>query len=197
VTGYLVAASGAVTLGGGAVYLVHASRKSRTTPPELVSWVAWTVLAGVLAVSALVTGQVPAAVYVAADGVMGAATLAVVVRRGDWTMGPVDWACGAGAGVSLMLLAAARSPAAATVAAVAADACACGPTLTHAWHEPRDEPWTAFAGWAAGGVLALTAAQGGAGHGITAVVSPAYLLAANGAVAVVIVSRRQVRRRGR
>ena len=190
--GLLVIASGVVTLAAGIVYFLHARRETR---PQVVSWATWTVLTVILAVSSLLTGQYPAAVYVAADGAMGAATLAVVMRRGDWALGPLDWVCGAGAAVALVLLAAARSPAAATIAAVAADACACGPTLAHAWREPREEPWTAFAGWAAGGVLALAAALHGGHHGITAVVSPAYLVAATGTVAVVILARRACRNR--
>lgn len=186
-TGLLTAASAGITLAGGFVYLLHARREAR---PQVVSWVIWTVLAVILAASSLITGQVPAAVYVAADGAMGAAALVVVIRRGDWTLEPLDWVCGAGAAASLVLLAAAQSPSAATIAAVTADAFACGPTVTHAWKKPREEPWLAFAGWTAGGALALAAALAGRHHGITAVVSPAYLLVANGAVAAVILARR-------
>ena len=186
-TGLLTAASVAVTLAGGVIYLLHTRRETR---PELVSWVIWTFLAGILVTSSAVTGRVPAAAFVAADGIMGAATVAVVLRRGDWSLGLVDWACAIGAAVALALLTVARSPAAATVAAIAADWCACMPTLGHAWKKPREEPWLAFAGWAAGGMLALAAALPGAHHEITAVGPPAYLLLANGAVAVVILARR-------
>ena len=185
-TGLLVIASGAVTLAGGGAYLRHARRETR---PQVVSWVIWTVLTAVLAVSSLLTGQVPAAVYLLANGAMGAATLAIVIRRGDWTLSLADRACGAGAVIALVLLAAARSPAAATIAAVAADACACGLTLAHAWREPGEEPWTAFAGWAAGGALALAAALAAGQHGVTAVIAPAYLLAADGGTAAVILVR--------
>ena len=83
-TGLLVIASGAVTLAGGGAYLRHARRETR---PQVVSWVIWTVLTAVLAVSSLLTGQVPAAVYLLANGAMGAATLAIVIRRGDWSLG--------------------------------------------------------------------------------------------------------------
>ena len=186
-TGLLVLASGIITLAAGAVYMIHARREHG---PKVASFIAWTALTAVGAVSSLAAGQIPAAVYLLADAAMSAATIALIVRRGDWAPDPLDWVCLAGAAAGLALLVLARSPALATAATVIADLFAVVPVTVHAWRRPREEPWAAFAGWAAGAALALIAALAAGQYGITAIAYPAYLLLATGAVAVILLARR-------
>ncbi len=188
----LVVVSGAVTLTAGAVYVRSAVREAR---PQMVSWLAWTALLLVGATSSLSMGQLPSGVYVLACAAMCAAVVVIVFRRGTWKTGPLGWACLAGAAAGLLLLTVVRSPSAATAITVAVDFIAYIPTGVHAWQEPREEPWTAFAGFAAGAALALAAAGWTSfpamGWGsMPAIAYPLYLAAADTVVAAMILGRR-------
>ncbi len=193
----LVVVSGAVTLTAGAVYVRSAVREAR---PQMVSWLAWTALLLVGATSSLSMGQLPSGVYVLACAAMCAAVVVIVFRRGTWKTGPLGWACLAGAAAGLLLLTVVRSPSAATAITVAVDFIAYIPTGVHAWQEPREEPWTAFAGFAAGAALALAAAGWTSfpamGWGsMPAIAYPLYLAAADTVVATMILGRRAALRR--
>lgn len=191
----LTVASGAVTLAAGGTYVRSAIREAE---PQMVSWLAWTALLVIGACSSLADGQVPAAVYVLACAAMCAAVVVLVIRRGTWRPGPFGWACLAGATAGLVLLVFARAPSLAVAVTVAVDLIAYLPTIRHAWQEPGEEPWAAYALFAAGAALALAVADL---HVFAAVAYPLYLLIADTGVAVVIVARRQrtglrLRRRG-
>ena len=184
-TGLLTAASVVVTLAAGVLYVRAALQEAR---PKMVSWLGWTALLVIGAVSALEEGQVPAAVYILACAAMCAAVVLLVWRRGGWALAWLDRVSLAGVTAGLVLLAAARSPGWATGVTVAVDAAAYVPTAVHAWQEPGEEPWPAYALFAAGAGLSLAAAHVLA---FTAVAYPAYLLAADTAVMTVILARRR------
>jgi hypothetical protein len=191
VTWLLTAASALVTLAAGAVYIREALREAR---PQLVSWLGWTALLVTGASSALAAGQVPAAVYILACAAMCVAVIVLAARRGAWSFSLLDRVCLAGVAGGLALLIADRSPDLATAVTVAVDAAAYVPTAVHAWRKPGEEPWIAFAGWSAGAALSLAAA-----HVLvfTAVAYPAYLLAGDSAVTVMILVRLRNKRLSR
>ena len=180
----LVTASGVITLAAGAVYVRSAIREAE---PQIVSWLVWTALLVIGACSSLAGGQVPAAVYVLACAAMCAAVVLLVIRRGTWKPGPLGWACLAGAVAGLVLLIFTRAPSLTIAVTVAVDFTAYVPTMAHAWRAPGEEPWAAYALFAAGAALALAAADR---HVFTAVAYPLYLLIADTAVAVMIAGRR-------
>jgi hypothetical protein len=179
----LVIASAVITLAAGVLYLREALREAR---PQMVSWLGWTALLVIGAISALDSGQVPAAVYLLSCAAMCAAVIAATARRGQWSLTWLDRVCLAGVVAGLAALLAFRSPVTATWITVAVDAAAYVPTAVHAWRQPAEEPWLAFAGWSAGAALSLAAAHVLA---FTAVAYPGYLLAADSAVTVMILAR--------
>jgi len=190
-TGFLVIASAVLGLAAAAPYIRDVRR--RRTVPQAASWLAWSALFTVAGASALDAGQVPAAACTLACAA-GAAVIAVLaLRYGDRAFSALDGICLAGAAAGLALLLAARSPALAVTATLAVDAVAYVPTAVHAWRIPREETWSTYAMSATGAGMALAAAAIRIAPGLAPVAGmayPAYLLAADGGVAVMIAARR-------
>jgi hypothetical protein len=116
------------------------------------------------------------------------ALVAVLALRGaDLAFRRLDFLCLAGAVAGLVLLATVRAPAAAVAVSVAADLIAYIPTMVHAWREPHEETWSAYALYAAAAWLALAVADFGV---FTAVAYPAYLAVADTGMTGIIRARR-------
>jgi hypothetical protein len=194
----LIVASGAFTVAAAVPYTVATARGHAR--PQAVSWGVWAALMAIGAVAALSNGQVPAAVYglcCAAE----CALIAVLALRGPRSgrdppatvklprgrTARLDFICLGGAVAGLVLLAVARAPGPAVTASVLTDLVACIPTIAHAWRDPDEENWPAYALYAAGAGLALAAADL---HVFTAVAYPLYLLAADTGIAALIPARR-------
>lgn len=183
----LTAASAAVTLIAWALYV--RSALSGDARPQAPSWAAWGALLIAGSAAALSAGQVPAGTYGLACAA-ACVTVAVLAVRGGWQVTRTDAACLAAAAAGLALLAVVRSPGWAVALTAGADLAAYLPTLAHAWRDPRGEPWPAYALYAAGAALALAAVRS---WSFTAAAYPAYLLAADAAVTVMILARSRPR----
>jgi len=190
----LIVASGIVSAAGAVPCIVGTVRGG--TRPQAVSWGIWAVLMAIGGAAALASRQVPAAVYglFCAGECMLVAVLAL--RYGGRAFSRLDAVCLGGAVTALAMLAVVRAPGPAIAVSVATEAIAYVPAVSHAWREPREETWSAYALYATGAGLALAAADL---HVFAAVAYPAYLAAADAAVACMILARRgspRPRRRG-
>lgn len=194
----LVVASGALTVAAAVPYTVATARGNAR--PQAVSWGVWAALLAIGSVAALSSGQVPAAVYglccAVECGLVAVLALRsprserdrpVLVKLPRGRTARLDGICLGGAGAGLALLAAARAPGPSVTASVLTDLVAYIPTIAHAWRDPDEENWPAYALYAAGAGLALAAADL---HVFTAVAYPLYLLAADTGVAALIPARR-------
>ena len=177
----------AVTLIASALYV--RSALSGDARPQASSWSAWGALLIVGSAAALSAGQVPAGTYGLACAA-ACVTVAVLAVRGGWQVTRSDAACLAAAAAGLVLLAIVHSPGWAVALAAGADLAAYVPTIAHAWRDPSGEPWSAYGLYAAGAALALAAVPS---WSFTAVAYPAYLLAADAAVTVMIIARSRPR----
>lgn len=161
----------------------------RAAHPRLVTWVIWAMATTTAAIGSFKAGQVPSGLLTAAFAAGCFGVLAFGWRHGHRDIGRLDLACLilAGVGVALLTLAALRPSAVpmswALTAAVATDLIAFLPTYANGWRGM--EPWPPFAVFTAGAVLTLLASDH---HVITAMIFPAYLAAADGAMTGVILA---------
>ncbi len=180
------------------------------TKPQAVSWAIWAGIMAIGGASSLTARQWPSAGYTLACsaecGLIALLALRIPARYRDPPVRVplprgkairLDLICCAGGVAGLSLLALAHDPAAAVTASVATDVIAYIPTMVHAWQEPHEETWLTYAGYAAGALLSLAAvAIRDPGNLLTATAAayPAYLLVADGSVAVMIRFRRRAAR---
>ncbi len=143
----VLAASGLLIAIGSVPYLIETLRG--TAKPQVVSWAVWAALLAIGSAAALSSGQVPAAVYGALCAAVDALVAVLALRGADLAFRRLDFLCLAGAVAGLVLLATVRAPAAAVAVSLAADLIAYIPTIVHAWREPHEETWSAYALYAA------------------------------------------------
>ena len=181
----LIVASGIVSAAGAVPCILGTVRGE--TRPQTVSWGIWAVLMAIGGAAALASRQVPAAVYGLFCSGECVLVAVLALRYGGRAFSRLDAVCLGGAVTGLAMLAVVRAPGPAVAVSVATDAVAYVPTVSHAWREPREETWSAYALYAAGAGLALAAADL---QVFTAVAYPAYLATADAGVACLILVRR-------
>jgi hypothetical protein len=197
-TGFLVAASLVLSLGAALPCIIGTLRgNSRPVP---VSWLTWAAVLAVGSAAATKASQVPSGMFTAAAAVECVAVAVLALRipaasRDRPVLVPLprgrrvrlDGICAAGGALGLVLLVVIRAPGPAVAVSIGTDAIGYVPTGIHAFRKPHEEPWSAYAMFALGALLAL-AATGGyvfAGFGYLL-----YLLAADGGLTALIVVRR-------
>lgn len=153
--------------------------------PRIASWIVWTILAGVMAVSSWIEGQVPSALLSTVTFAGCATILALGWRRGSRALSLLDIICLIGALVGLASLAVLRDPAVAIFVSVAVDAIAFIPTFVHGWTDPEEESLVCFSLASAGAACALVAALL---HDATlsGLAYPLYAVLFNGAMAAIL-----------
>lgn len=160
--------------------------------PRMASWGPWTLAMGVGAAGAAFSRAWPSAAYTACCTAGCAAIVAVGWRVRQRGRTRRDVTCAALAVCGTILLADARAdPAllaawAAIAVAVAADAVAYWPTFGDGWRHPQGQPAMMYAAFAAAAALTLAAERQAAG-----LIYPAYLLAADGAMTVLVLAGRR------
>jgi hypothetical protein len=191
----LAAAIVAAVLAVGSNWPGIRDARAGTFRPRPASWGPWAAAMATGAGAAVMSGAWPSAAY---TGACAAGCAAILVlgwprrdRGGSRRQRQLDAACAALAlaGVGLLALAdadpALLSAAAAAAVAVAADLAAYLPTFRDGWKDPAGQPAAMYAGFAAAAVLTLAAERVPAG-----MIYPAYLLAADGGMALIVVGRR-------
>lgn len=188
----LIAASSILTLVSIVPYLRDILKGA--TKPRIVSWFTWSLLSAITSAAAFSAHQYPTAILMLSGAVE---TLTVVVlgwRLGDKKFEKIDVICQAGALGGLALWVTLGSPALAVITTTAIDLIGTVPTLVHSWRKPFEETWTTFLISTAAALCTLLVADN---WHITSSLPPVYLLLINGAVGIIILLRRQTRRRNR
>jgi hypothetical protein len=183
----ILAVAGALaTLLATVPYLVDIIKKK--TKPNIVSWITWTVLTGIGTVAAFAAGEWRTAIQTMAVMVWTLSVVLLGLRYGIAKFTRFDTFCQAGAVVGLVLWFVFNSPAIAIVAAVTIDMIGALPTLRHSWLEPDEETWQTFALAVFGPVFTIVSVSA---YSIESLLYPGYFVLINGAIAAIVVYRRQ------
>jgi hypothetical protein len=199
----LITLAAVLTLSANRDYFREVRRDIGAAKPRIVSWLIWAggTLIGVVQASRAGHGQLPAVCYDAACAAGCAAIVAASWRRGDREIGRLDRVCLRLGAVALIFLAGSAVwpvliPLAPAVAlSVGADFIAYAPTFQHGWERPGEEPWRPYAKFTLGAALTLTALLYAdltqavpVARAVTGAIYPAYLLAANTTMVVIILA---------
>lgn len=128
-----------------------------TTKPNLISWITWSLLTGVATAAAISANENIAALFTGSATVETTLIVILGLRKGYVKYTRFDIWCQAGAIVGIVLWQLFDSPAIGVIAAVAIDFIGALPTFRHAWLNPEEETWTAYALAALGGAFAIGA----------------------------------------
>jgi hypothetical protein len=160
---------------------------ARSTRPQRGTWLIWSMLAIVVGLSQRADGATWSVVMAGAHAAGNGLVLALAVRYGTGGLSRQELAlvAVAGAGVTGWVLA--DDPLVATVGVVAADLIALAMMVPKTWRDPGSETLSTFALASVGGALAV-ASVGALEPSL--LLYPAYYCLANGALALLIVSRR-------
>jgi hypothetical protein len=181
--------AGILQLVATAPYLRDILRGS--TKPQRATWIIWTTLSLVVLASQYASGATWSLVLTAGQTLACVATLALAIRRGVGGASPVELALLGIAGLGVVGWQLAGDPVVATAAVVFADLVAVGLMLPKTYHQPASETLATYAIGVISTLCALVAVNSTAP---SLVIYPLYILAADGAVVVVIVARRRALR---
>lgn len=174
----------AVVAAAGALPYILAILRG-TARPRIVSWAVWTILAGIMTVSAFMEGQQASAVLSLSTFVSCFMIMVLGWRQGRVSLDRLDVLCMLGAAAGIMALVVLRDPVVALTVAVAVDAVAFVPTLWHAWTDPHEESLTCFVLAALGGGIAVAAAAL-SNATFAGLLYPVYAVAFNGIMALLL-----------
>lgn len=159
--------------------------------PRLVSWSVWTILAGVMTISALLNGHFASAAL-SAQGLFGCGAVVLFGwKRGSRQIGRIDIISLIGAAIGLLSLIFLHDPNLALLMSVAIDAVAYMPTLVHAWTDPDEESLACYVLDVAAASLALVAALHN-GWNFIGVIYPLYSVTFNGLMAGLLITSKAV-----
>lgn len=176
---------GAIVASAGTLPYVIALLRG-TVRPRLVSWIVWAVLAGIMAVSSFMEGQMASMALSLVGFVSCSAIVVLGWRRHSLRMSRLDVGCLAGAALGILSLIIFQNPVQALIVAVAVDAVAYIPTLVHAWTHPDEESLACFALSSMGGALVLLAAIHSSA-GFTGLLYPLYSVVFNGSMVILLI----------
>lgn len=177
-------------VGAAGLYPYIKSTINGSVRPQLVTWSIWTVLAGVLTVSAVQQHQIASAALSAQAFVSCGLIVILGWRRGQVSLTQLDIVCLAGAVLGIGSLVVLNNPTVALLVAVAVDAIAFIPTFRHAWASPDEESLACFALSTVAATLTLTVAIM-YHYQIDGLVYPLYAVLFNGATVVILYISRQ------
>ena len=183
---FLSIAAGVISFLSVTPYIIDEIRGK--TKPNIVSWITWTILSGIVTAAAFAAHQPRTAFLTLGDG---AATLIVVLlgfRYGFAKFTKFDAICQIAALAGIVLWLVLGSPLTAIVIAIAIDCVGTLPTLRHCWIDPQEETWQTFSIDVFASMLTLFSL---AVFTATSLISPIYFLLINGAVVFIVVYRRK------
>jgi hypothetical protein len=182
----LALTAGLLAIASAVPYFIDVIRKR--TKPNIVSWLTWTMLTGIATTAALAAGEPRTALLTAGTTVATGAIVIAGIRFGIAKFSLFDGLCQAGAILGLLLWLLFDSPTIGIVIPVLIDFAALLPTLKHSWENPAEETWQAFfIGGVAAGLTVLSLSH----YGLDALLFPAYLLAADMLLSMIIINRRR------
>jgi hypothetical protein len=164
-------------------YIYDVIRKK--TKPRVVSWFNWSLLTGIATAAAFSDKQYPSAVLTLAV-TLGTLTIVVFgLSYGDRKFESFDVICQLGAVLGLILWIVFKSPLVAVLATVGIDIVAGLPTYRHSWVKPGEETTITYVVSTVASIFSLMALNRPDFLGI---IYPAYLLLADGAISVILLS---------
>ncbi len=181
-------AAGILAIAASVPYVIDIIKKR--SKPNIVSWFTWTLLLAIGTTAAFAAHQPRTAFLTLGDLIGTGAVLLLGLRLGIAKLSWFDGFCQITAIAGLILWQVFNSPEVAIIAVIAVDLLGLAPTLRHSWEAPEEETWQTFFVLVFAAALTLFSLTH---YSITSLSYPIYLLAANAAVAGVVVFRRQQR----
>jgi hypothetical protein len=129
------------------------------TKPNLVSWITWTLLAGIAAAAQISVGEYVAAIFTGAVAFSTGTVVLFGLRHGFVKYAQFDVTCQIAAVAGIVLWQLFDSPAIGVIGAVVIDFVGALPTVRHAWQKPGEETWQTFAYAGLGGLFAVLALE--------------------------------------
>jgi len=180
----LSVASIILAIGAGIPYIFDII--ARRTKPNIVTWFTWTLLTAVATAAAFSAHQPRSAVLTMATSFGTFLVVVLGLKYGIAKFSLFDGLCQAGVIVGLVLWFIFNSPLIAIVASVVIDFIGLLPTLRHSWIKPGEETWETFGIAFLAALLTVISIRT---FSITGILFPAYLVFADGALAVIIFFR--------
>ena len=160
------------------------------TKPHVFSWMVWTLLSGIIFVVQIREGAGPGAWVMATSVAFCLLITLFALWRGERRITPGDWVAFVGALVVVPVWQLASNPDWAVVLATLIDALAYYPTYRKSWLRPREENVWIYAIEVPKMSFALAALDR---WSLSVALYPAFVLAANFCLALLIALRRRVR----
>lgn len=190
-TTILIVLSSILTVASVIPYIIGVIRG--VTKPRVVSWLIWGILIAIISAAAFAEGQYATA-FLALCASVGTLSVAVLGwKRGNRKINILDKYCLIGAAVGIYFWWLFNSPAVAVLIMIAIDFVGVIPTFMHSWKKPNEEVWITYMLSFIGVVCTLLALND---FRITAFAYPLYSLFTNLILALVIMVRRRVGKRG-
>jgi len=164
-----------------------------TTCPHRGSWLIWAVTASVVCASQRADGASWSLIMASVQAVVTALIFVLSIRRGEGGLTRTELTMMAVAGVGVAGWVIADEPLVATGCVVAADLIGVGMMVPKTHRDPESETLVTFAFASLGGVLAAGAVGA---WDLSLLLYPVYYCLANGAIALLIVTRRAALRSG-
>jgi hypothetical protein len=186
VIGALVAVSSAIP------YIANTMRGQ--TRPNTVSWLTWMFLHVIATFAAFSSGAIQTAIFTSAAALSTGVIAAISLRFGVRRYTRFDMICQLLSVVGLGIWLLTDKPLFAMIIVMAVNLIAALPTIRHAWNEPDRETWQTFALSVIASTITLVAI---AQYNFISLAYPIYFFACDGAIAVVILTRRHASKSAR
>lgn len=167
-------------------YVVEVVR--RKAKPRIVSWFTWTLLLFVSIAATAADRDWQTVLLLCGDAIGTAAVVVVGWKYGDRKFERLDVVCQIAVLAGLLLWFVFNSPLIALLASVAIDFVGAVPSIKHSWQKPHEETAITYAMDSIGSLATLVALES---FRATAIIYPIYLVAINGAFAVIVVGRKK------
>ena len=162
----------------------------RTTKPNIVTWITWTILTAIATAAEFTAGEYRTAIYTAISTL---STLSIVIfglRYGYARYSRFDIICQVGALSGIIIWQLFNSPTLGLIATVMIDFIGALPTYRHSWYQPQEETWQTYALSAAGAAFAILALTS---YNFVSLSFAVYILISDIAISLIIISRLRTR----
>lgn len=113
--------------------------------PNLVSWITWTLLAGITTAALIAAGEMRAAFFAASATFAPGLVTILGLKHGYVEYTRFDVICQISAVIGIILWQLFNDPVLAVIASITIDIIGSAPTVRHSWLKPFEETWQTYA----------------------------------------------------
>jgi hypothetical protein len=183
----LAVIGGLVAISSSIPYILNTVRGK--THPNIVSWFTWMLLHVVAASAAFASGAIQTGIFTSAAAFSTGMIVIMSTRFGFRRYTRFDVVCQGLATIGIIIWQITNQPLFALIMVMAVNLTAALPTIRHAWNEPQHETWQTFAISVVAASITIASI---AHYSFVALAYPVYFFACDGAIAILILSRRSM-----